>query len=140
MNNFNNLSLATGILENVHNTLKNHLEAHSKLMRGTNNHDYLDMQENSVAGTCRQSKSIRADYKRSFRIKIPCFPKRPFGKPESFNNVELNFVEIDCKDKSHNLYSKQSKFFKLASGRASSVNGRRERTKMSFRSPLRMFN
>ena len=140
MNNFSNLSLATGILENVHNTLKHHLGAQTKLMKGIIHHDYFDLQENAVAGTCRQSRSIRSDYKRSFRIKIPCFPKRPFGKPESFNNVELNFVEIDCKDKSHNLYSKQSKFFKLTSGRASSVNGRRERTKMSFRSPLRIFN
>jgi hypothetical protein len=141
MNNFaQTRSEATGLMENMGSTFKKHWEAHKKLMNWTPRVQIEDLQENVGLTPCLHSNSIRADKKKSFRIKIPYFPKRPFGKPESFNNIELNFVEIECKDKCHNLYQKQSKFFKIACGRALSVSGRRDRTKVAFRTPLRGVN
>ncbi|OMJ86385.1 hypothetical protein SteCoe_12112 [Stentor coeruleus] len=67
--------------------------------------------------------------KNSFKIKIPYFPKRPFGKHDSMNTSELNFIEMDIKDTSHNLFEKNSKLYKFMCGRATSLGSKRVRSK-----------
>ena len=65
--------------------------------------------------------SLKLNLANSFKIKIPFFPKRPFGKHSNPNDTEMNFVEIDVSDKTHNLYEKHSKYYKIVCGRAYSV-------------------
>ena len=77
--------------------------------------------------------------KRTFKIKLPFFPKRPFGKHDSLNNSELNFIEIDFKDKTHNLFEKHSKFYKIACGRATSVGRKRDTSRsLKRQNPMKL--
>lgn len=92
-----------------------------------------DMVENTENLQNTLSNFANAPRIKSFKIKIPFFRKRPFGKHDSFNGTELNFVELDCKSRCHNLYEKQSKFFKLACGRANSVGRGQDKSKPSRR-------
>lgn len=74
--------------------------------------------------------------KKSFKIKIPYFPKRPFGKHDSMNTTELSFIEMDIKDTSHNLFEKNSKLYKFMCGRATSLGSKRDRSKSVKKQPV----
>ncbi|OMJ65156.1 hypothetical protein SteCoe_39019 [Stentor coeruleus] len=76
-----------------------------------------------------QKQKYTCQTKKSFKIKIPYFPKRPFGKHDSMNTAELNFIEMDIKDTSHNLFEKNSKLYKFMCGRATSLGSKRDRSK-----------
>jgi hypothetical protein len=65
---------------------------------------------------------------KSFKIKIPYFPKKPFGKHDSLNNSELSFIEMNIKHTTHNLYEKNTKFYKIVCGRASSLGRKRDKS------------
>ena len=125
---------ANKLFRTLQMNLKKNLETFSS------NHEskYVNRDQQENAQNTFQTLSTLASGNRlkSFKIKVPFFRKRPFGKHDSFNGTELNFVELDCKSRCHNLYEKQSKFLKLACGRASSVGRNRDRSKSSRRQSL----
>lgn len=81
-------------------------------------------------------EALQSRLTKAFRIKIPYFPKRPFGKHDNMNDSQLNFIEMNIKDNTQHLLEKNSKFFKLACGRASSVGRRRRKSNTTFRAQL----
>ena len=103
-------------------------------------HTYNNTQQENCYDLCSivLKEAMRTKLAKEFRIKIPYFPKKPFGKHESLNNSELNFIETDIKNKQHNLYEKKTKFYKIVCGRSTSVSRKRERK--SFRSPTHSIN
>lgn len=113
------------IIENNQNKSgTNHLEVYMPKCPQT-----IALQENNIQPMNAFKEGLKERMKQAFKIKIPYFPKRPFGKHDSLNNSELNFVEINIKDNTHNLFEQHSKFYKIVCGRASSVGRRREKVK-----------
>lgn len=119
------------LLKTMHSNFKKNWETCTSTRVGKFNDE--DLVENSENLLSTQNNLANAPRIKSFKIKIPFFRKRPFGKHDSFNGTELNFVELDCKSRCHNLYEKQSKFFKLACGRAISVGRGQDKHKSSRR-------
>ena len=88
------------------------------------------LQENTIIKPLDSFKeALKVNFTKSFRMKIPYFPKRPFGKHDNLNNLELNFIEMDVEDNTHHLFEKNSKFYKIVCGRASSVGRRRDKSR-----------